>query len=87
MSVGEDADAAKMLLFDLFPFGVATTLKIEPAPVCASIIVLCAKFTPNASPIASSPLIVWNVAFFIAFPFDFDFVHEQTIGMSVSIDN
>src|ERR1700683_3411913 len=33
----------------------------------------CAKLTPNARPTANSPAIVWNVVFFIVFPFDFDF--------------
>jgi hypothetical protein len=34
MSFAEDAEAAKRLLLNLFSFGVGTTLKIEPAPVC-----------------------------------------------------
>jgi hypothetical protein len=47
MSFAEDADAAKRPLLDLLPFGVGTTWKIEPAPVCAFAGVPCNMAAAN----------------------------------------
>src|ERR1700685_2211906 len=51
---------------------------VPPSPKAGSRVPAwaCAKFTPNARATAHSAAIVWNVVFFIVFPFEFDFASQ-----------